>query len=115
MQDPNPFIPDKGDPVAYESMPAMNRVTGLSKTKLIGNTKFKMRGDIKRSSSSMNKAGLKGIIVSADDAMFTGMRVAPLSGRTNKVQQMILEASIPEAPTGDLPDNSITVKKSQQV
>ena len=62
----------------------------------------------------MNKAGLKGIIVSADDAMFTAMRVAPLSGRTNEVQQRIMEASIPEAPTGDLSDNSTTVKNSQQ-
>ena len=93
----------------------MVRVTGLSKTKLIGNAEFKMRGDIKRSSSSMNKAGLKEIIVSADDAMFTAMRVEPLSGRTNKVQQRILEASIPETPTGDLSDNSTAVKKSQQV
>ena len=37
------FIPDRGDPIAYESMSATTRVAGLSKTKLIGNTKFKMR------------------------------------------------------------------------
>ena len=109
------FIPEKGDPIAYESMSAMTRVTGLSKARLIGKSNFKNRGDIKRSSTAMNKAGLKGIIVSADDTMFTAMRLTPLSGKTNKVQQRILEASIPEAPTGELSDNSTSVKKSQQV
>ena len=67
------FVPDKGDPIVYESMSAMVRVTGLSKAKLIGNAEFKMRGDVKQSSSSMNKDILKGIIVSADDAIFTVM------------------------------------------
>lgn len=110
------FIPDNGNPIAYESMSAMTRVTGLSKAKLIGSKPFSKRGDIKRSSTSMNKAGLKGIIVSADDDMFTAMQLTPLSGRTNKVQQRILEASIPEAPTGELvSNNSTTVEKSQQV
>lgn len=109
------FIPDKGDSIAYELMSAMTRVTGLSKAKLIGKSNFKMRGDIKQSSSAMNKAGLKGIIVSADDIMFTAMRLTPLSGKTNKVQQRILEASIPKVPTGELLSNSTIVKKSQQV
>jgi hypothetical protein len=64
----------------------------------------------------MNKAGLKGIIVSADDDMFTAMQLTPLSGRTNKVAARLLEASIPEAPTGDLVSkNSTSVEKSQQV
>jgi hypothetical protein len=96
------FVTDKGNPVAYESMSAMTRVTGLSKAKLIGKAKFEMSGDIKRSSTAMNRAGLKGIIVSTDDAMFTAMQLTPLSGKTNKVQQRLLEASIPEAPTGEL-------------
>ena len=69
-------------------------------------------GDIKCSSSAMNKAGLKRIIVSADDAMFTAMRVTSLSGRTKKVQRKILEESIPEAPTGELSDNSTTIPKT---
>ena len=64
----------------------------------------------------MNKAGLKGIIVSADDDMFTAMQLTPLSGRTNKVAARLLEASIPEAPTGALlSKNSMSVEKSQQV
>ena len=109
------FVPDKGDPIAYESMSAMTRVTGLSKARLIGKAIFKMRGDIKRSSTAMNKAGLKGIIVSADDTMFTAMQLTPLSGKSNKVTARILEASIPEAPTGELSSNSTTVKKSQTV
>jgi hypothetical protein len=109
------FIPDKGDPVAYESMSAMVRVTGLSKAKLVGNKAFSMKGAIKRSSTAMNRAGLKGIIVSADDAMFTAMQLTPLSGKTNKVQQRFLAASIPEAPTGEVSDNSTSVKKSQQL
>ena len=79
------FISDKGgDPIAYESMSAMTRVTGLSKAKLIAKGNFKMRGDIKHSSSAMNKAGLKGIIVSADDAIFTAMQLTPLSGKLMK-------------------------------
>ena len=65
------FLPQTGKSVAYKSMSAMTRVTGLRKSKLIGNKKIKMMGDIKRSSSAMNKAGLKGTIVSADDTMFT--------------------------------------------
>ena len=86
------FVPEKGDPIAYESMSAMTRVAGLSKAKLIEKSNFKMRGDIKQSCTSMNKAGLKGILISADDSMFSAMQVAPLSGRTNKVQQRFLEA-----------------------
>ena len=109
------FIPEKGNPIAYESMFAMKRVTGLSKARLIGKSNFKNRGDIKRSSTAMNKAGLKGIIVSADDTMFTAMRLTPLSGKTNKAQQRILEGSIPEAPTGELLSNSTIVKNSKQV
>jgi hypothetical protein len=110
------FVPEKGDPIAYESMSAMTRVTGLSKAKLIGKSNFKMRGDIKQSSTSMNKAGLKGIIVSADNAMFTAMQLTPLSGKTNKVQQILLEASIPEAPTGELVSkNSTNIDKSRQL
>ena len=83
----------------------MTRVTGLSKARLIGKANFKMRGDIKRSSTAMNKAGLKGIIVSADDTMFTAMQLVPSSEKTDKVAARILEASIPEAPTGGLSDN----------
>ena len=57
------FVPDKGDPIAYESMSAMTRVTGLSKARLIGESNFTMRGDIKRSSTAMNKARLiKGLL-----------------------------------------------------
>ncbi len=109
------FIPDQGDPIAYESMSAMTRVTGLSKAKLIGSKPFSKRGDIKRSSTSMNKAGLKGIIVSADNDMFTAMQLTPLSGKTNKVQQRLLEASIPEAPTGKLVSrNSTNIDRSRQ-
>lgn len=109
------FVPDKGDPVAYESMSAMPRVTGSSKAKLIRKSNFKIRGDIKQSSSAMNKTRLKEIIISADDSMFTAMQVAPLSGRTNKVQQQLLEAFIPEAPTGELVSSNLTsVEKSQQ-
>ena len=67
------FVPNEGDPVAYDSMSAMTRVTGFSKAKSIENTKCKTRGDIERSSSAMNKAGTKGIIASADDTMFTAM------------------------------------------
>ena len=75
-----------------------------------------MRGDIKHSSSAMNNAGLKGIIVSADDAMFTAMQLTPLSGKTNKVAARFIEASIPEAPTGELvSNNSTSVKKPQQL
>ena len=110
------FVPEKGNPVAYESMSAMTRVTGLSKAKLIGKEKFEMRGDIKRSSTAMNRAGLKGILVSADNDMFTAMQLTPLSGKTNKVQQRLLEASIPEAPTGELVStNSTNIDKSQQL
>ena len=63
----------------------------------------------------MNKAGLKGIITNADDTMFAALRLSLLSGRTNKVAARILEASIPEAPTGELSKNTITVKKSDQL
>ena len=109
------FVPEKGNPVAYESMSAMTRVTGRSKAKLIGKEKFEMRGDIKRSSTAMNRAGLKGILVSADNDMFTAMQLTPLSGKTNKVQQRLLEASIPEAPTGELVStNSTNIDKSRQ-
>ena len=52
------FVPEKGKPIAYESISAMARVTGLSKARLIGKSNFEKRGDIKRSSSAMNKAGL---------------------------------------------------------
>lgn len=94
----------------------MTRVTGLSKARLIGKEKFGMRGDIKQSSTAMYKAGLKGIIVSADDTMFTAMQLTPLSGKTNTMQQRILEASIPETPTGDLSlDNSTIFEKSKQL
>ena len=102
-------IPEEGDPIAYESMSAMIRVTGLSKAKLIWKANFKMRGDMKRSSTAMNKVGLRVIIVSAHDTMFTAMQLTPLSGKTNKVQQRILEASIAEAPTGDLSLNNSTI------
>ena len=48
--------------------------------------------------------------------MFTAMQLTPLSGKTNKVAARILEASIPEAPTGELvSDNSTSVEKSQQL
>ena len=76
---------------------------------------FKAMGDIKRSSSAMNKVGLKGVLVSADDDMFTALQLTPLSGRTNKVQQRFLEASIPEAPTGELVSkNSTNIDRSRQ-
>ena len=73
-------------------------------------------GDIKRSGSAMNKAGLKGVLVSADGDMFTALQLTPLSGRIDKVRRKVLEVSIPEAPTGDLlPKNSKSVPKAQQV
>jgi hypothetical protein len=110
------FIPEKGSPVAYESMSAMTRVTGLSKAKLIGKSKFKAMGDIKRSSSAMNKVGLKGVLVSADDDMFTALQLTPLSGRIDKVRHKVLEVSIPEAPTGELiSKKSTNIYKSQQL
>ena len=96
-------------------MSAMTRVTGLSKAKLIGKSNFKTMGDIKRSSSAMNKAGLKGVLVSADDDMFMAMQLTPFSGRVDKVQHKVLEASIPESPTGELSKDSTSVKKTQQV
>ena len=96
------FIPEKGDPIAYQSMSAMTRVTGLSKAKLIEKSNFKAMGDIKRSSSAMNKAGLKEVLVSADEDMFMAMQLTPLSGRVDKVRRNVLELSIPEAPTGGL-------------
>ena len=73
-------------------------------------------GDIKRSSSAMDKAGLKGVLVSADDDMFMAMQLTPLSGRVDKVWRKVIDASIPEAPTGELvSDNSTTVKKSEEL
>lgn len=109
------FIPEKGDPIAYQSMSAMTRVAGLSKAKLIGKSTFKAMGDIKRSSSAMNKAGLKGVLVSVDEDMLMAMQLTPLSGRVDKVRRNVLEASIPEAPTGKLSKKSTTVEKSQKV
>lgn len=73
------FVPQTGAPVVYESMSVTTRVTGLSKSKLVGNKKFEMKGVIKRS-PAMNKAELQSIIVSADDTIFTTMRLSPLSG-----------------------------------
>ena len=63
----------------------------------------------------MNKAELKGIRVSADDTMITALRLSPLSGRTSKVAARMLQAFIPEAPTGELSKNATTVKKSEQL
>ena len=73
-------------------------------------------GDIKRSSLAMNKVGLKGVLVGADDDMFTALQLTPLSGRVDKVRRKVFETSIPETPTGDLlSSNSTTIKESQQL
>lgn len=56
-------------------MSAMTRFIGLSKAKLIGKSNFEAMGDIKRSSSAMNKAGLKRNLVSTDDDMFMAMQL----------------------------------------
>lgn len=77
-------VPDKLDPVAYKSMSAMTRVTGLSKTKFIDEIHFKSIGDIKRSSTAMHRAELKRILVSADDTIFLAMILTPLSGKVRQ-------------------------------
>ena len=90
----------------------MVKATGLSKSKLLGGRVFKNKGQVALSSIAMNRIDMKGYIIAADKAMLRRMRMAPVSGKQNKIQRRLLESQIPEAPADSIMTNATALQQA---
>ena len=60
----------------------------------------------------MNRIDMKGYIIAADKAMLRRMRMAPVSGKQNKIQRRLLESQIPEAPADPITTNATALQQA---